>query len=66
MNVTFPKPSVTKIQDGCVEGKNGLVNAGSPGGNNARNSLRYQQSLGTGDTYRRETATDAQVAAYLG
>jgi len=32
---------------------NGLVNAGCPGGNNARNSLRCQLSLGTGDTYRR-------------
>jgi hypothetical protein len=45
---------------------NGLVIAGSPGGVNARNSLRCQLSLGTGDTYRWETATDAQVAAYPG
>jgi hypothetical protein len=35
-------------------------------GRHARNSLRCQQSLGTGDTYRWETATDAQVAAYPG
>jgi len=47
-------------------GMNGLVNAGRPGGNNARNSLRCQLSLGTGDTYRWETATDAHVAAYPG
>jgi len=45
---------------------NGLVNAGCAGGNNARNSLGCQQSLGTGDTYRWETAIDAQVAAYAG
>jgi len=43
---------------------NGLVNVGCPGGNNARDSLRCQLSLGIGDTYRWETATDAQVAAY--
>ncbi len=45
----------------CAEGMNGLVNAGRRGGNNDRNSLRCQLSLGTGDTYRWETATDAQV-----
>jgi hypothetical protein len=50
----------------CAEGMNGLVNAGRPGGNIARNSLRCQLSLGTRDTYRWETATDAQVAAYPG
>jgi hypothetical protein len=33
---------------------NGLVNAGRPGGNNARDSLRCQLSLGTSDTYRWE------------
>jgi hypothetical protein len=39
----------------CAEGMNGLVNVGCPSGNNGRNLLRCQQSLGTGDTCRRET-----------
>ena len=50
----------------CAEGMNGLVKAGCPGDNNARDSLRCQQSLGTSDAYRWETATDAQVAPYPG
>lgn len=50
----------------CAEGMNGLVNAGRPGGSNARNSLRCQLSPGIGDTDRWETATGAQVAAYSG
>ena len=45
-------------------GVNGLLTAGCPGDTNARDSLRCQLSLGTGDTYRWETVTDAQVAAY--
>ncbi len=65
MNVTFPELPVTKIQDDAPS-MNGLVNAGRPGRNNARNSLRCELSLGTSDTCRWETATDAQVAVYPG
>jgi hypothetical protein len=43
---------------------NGLVSVGGSGDNNAGNSLRCQPSLENGDTYRWETATDAQFATY--